>query len=122
MYQPTLFVCKSCNAVHDDTVDYDQSAGATLLQQLTQLQPNDSTSPALEIRPVGCLWTCSSPCAVAFSAPGKATYLFTNVPATEAEALLQFGELYRNSHNGGIPGQQFPEALQSAQVAKIPSV
>lgn len=56
---------------------------------LNQLQTQHQTWPHqtdLEIREVSYLWTYSSPCAVAFSAPGKAT----NVPATEAKALLQF--------------------------------
>jgi len=122
MTNSILFICKSCNAGHNDAVDYDQSAGATLLQQLTQLQPSNSPSPALEIREVGCLWTCDHPCAVAFSAPSKATYLFTKVPATAASALLTFGTLYRDSKNGDIPWKQFPEVLQSAEVAKIPSL
>jgi predicted metal-binding protein len=60
--------------------------------------------------------------AVAFSAPSKATYLFTKVPASAATALLQFGDLYRTSKTGDIPWKQFPEALQSTSVAKIPPV
>lgn len=64
---------------------------------------------------------CSRACVVSVSAPGKATYLFTDLPlADSAAALLQFGELYRNSHNGDIPGQQFTEVLPSVEVAKIP--
>jgi predicted metal-binding protein len=115
-----LFICKSCNSVHSDKVDYEKSEGATLLNQLRNLHQNGSHQNELEIKPVGCLWTCDRPCSAAFSATDKATYLFTHVPATAAAALLQFGELYRNSQNGDIPGQQCPEALQSAQVAKIP--
>jgi len=69
----------------------------------------------LEIREVGCLWTSSQSFVVAFSAPSKATYLFTDLPlADSAAALLQFGELYRNSNNGTIPWKQFSEALQAA--------
>ncbi|MGF1568225.1 MAG: DUF1636 family protein [Nodosilinea sp.] len=122
MLNPTLFICKSCNPVHNDTVDCNQSAGATLLQHLTQLQSSDTPASALDIRPVDCLWTCDHPCAVSFSAPGKATYLFTNIPATAAPDLLAFGTLYCASKAGNIPGQQVPEALQDASVAKIPPV
>jgi len=117
-----LFICKSCNSVHSEDVDYERSEGATLLNQLRNLHQNGSHQNELEIKPVGCLWTCDHPCSAAFSATGKATYLFTHVPATATTALLQFGELYRNSHNGDIPWKQFSEALQSAPVAKIPSV
>ncbi|MEP0957614.1 DUF1636 domain-containing protein [Leptolyngbya sp. FACHB-1515] len=76
----------------------------------------------LEIQAVGCLWTCSHPCAVAFSATNKLTYLFTDVPPSEAEALLKFGELYLASENGTIAWKLFPEVLQSTTIAKIPPV
>jgi len=118
MLNPTLFVCQSCNdAAHKRR---SPSQGTQLLEQLNTLQSQDSP---LTIQPVGCLWMCSRACVVSVSAPGKATYLFTDLPlADSAEALLQFSELHLNSHNGDIPWKQCPEALQSAQVAKIPPV
>ncbi|NCJ06835.1 DUF1636 domain-containing protein [Synechococcales cyanobacterium C] len=122
MPKDVLFVCKSCNSVHSDDVDYDKAEGAVLLNQLLELHQHCSEQDTLDIREVGCLWTCSRPCSAAFSAPDKATYLFTNVPATAAEALLQFGQLYQASKDGNIPWKQFPEVLQSAEVAKIPSL
>jgi predicted metal-binding protein len=115
-----LFVCKSCNSVHSDDIDYEKADGANLLNQLLNLHQDWSNRDELEIREVGCLWTCSYPCSVAFSGTNKATYLFTKVPSTEAEALLQFGQLYLASKDGNIPWKQFPEVLQTAEVAKIP--
>jgi predicted metal-binding protein len=116
-----LFVCKSCNSTHSGETNYEKSEGATLLNQVKTLYQEHSYSDELDIQVVGCLWTCDRPCAVAFSAPDKATYLFTKVPSTEAEALLQFGQHYLASDDGDIPWKQFPEVLQSAEVAKIPS-
>jgi predicted metal-binding protein len=53
----------------------------------------------------------------------KPTYLFTNLSTDDAAtALLQFGKLYLDSTTGDIPGQQFPEVLQSVSIAKIPAV
>jgi predicted metal-binding protein len=122
MSKHVLFVCKSCNSVHSDDIDYEKADGANLLNQLLNLHQDWMHRDELEIRSVGCLWTCNRPCAVAFSAPDKATYLFTNVATTEsADALLQFGELYLSSKGGDIPWKQCPEVLQSAEVAKIPS-
>ncbi|MBW4514830.1 MAG: DUF1636 domain-containing protein [Timaviella obliquedivisa GSE-PSE-MK23-08B] len=122
MVKHVLFICKSCNAESDQDQTTDPSDGSKLLNKLQNLHQTWTHQADLEIRAVGCLWTCSHPCAVAFSATDKATYLFTNLPANEADALLQFGELYLNSQNGDIPWKQFPEVLQSAEVAKIPSV
>lgn len=121
MSKHILFVCKSCN-VHSDDVDYKTAEGAVLLNQLLDLHQDWVHQNELEIHPVGCLWTYSSPCSVAFSGANKATYLFTKVPPTEAEALLQFGTLYLNSKAGDVPWKLFPESLQSMEVAKIPSV
>jgi len=39
-----------------------------------------------------------------------------------APALLEFGKRYLDSNTGDIPWKQFPEALQSARIAKIPAV
>ena len=115
-----LFVCKSCNAKSDQDHTSETPDGTKLLDQLQTFHQTWPHQADLEIREVSCLWTCSSPCAVAFSAPDKATYLFTQVPATESEALLQFGEYYLASKNGDIPWKHFPEALRTVSIAKIP--
>ncbi|NJK28644.1 MAG: DUF1636 domain-containing protein [Acaryochloridaceae cyanobacterium CSU_3_4] len=107
----TLFVCKSCSAVFDHEAADDLAEGNQLLLKLLEVQQANPMHQNLMVEPVGCLWTCDRPCAIAFSAPHKATYLFTNVPTTAASALLQFGELYRTSKTGDIPWKQFPEIL-----------
>ncbi|MBF2047858.1 MAG: DUF1636 family protein [Leptolyngbya sp. IPPAS B-1204] len=122
MSKHVLFVCKSCNFVNSDDVDYERADGANLLNQLLNLHQTWSQQDELEVRSTGCLWTCNRPCAVAFSGANKATYLFTKILSTAAEALLQFGQLYLTSKDGNIPWKQFPEVLQVAEIAKIPSV
>ncbi|NDJ17463.1 DUF1636 family protein [Myxacorys almedinensis] len=121
MSKHKLFVCQSCHHSSKDRPKEQPTHGTCLLEHLNTLtteQPNK-----FEIQPVGCLWTCDKPCAVAFSAPHKPTYLFTNLPTDEpAAALLQFGKLYRDRTTGDIPWKQFPEVLQSASIAKIPAV
>ena len=121
MTKPILFVCKSCHP-DEERPENQPADGAQLLDRLNRLSAEQFPLNELEIQPVGCLWTCDHPCSVAFCAPNKATYLFTNVPATAATALLQFGALYRTSKDGDIPWKQFPEVLQSTSVAKIPAV
>ncbi len=85
-------------------------------------------SDCLEVQAVGCLWTCGEPCAVAFSAPHKPTYLFTALPTAEAApALLEFSRIYADNPTGDVPWKQFPEVFQSVSfesvsIAKIPAV
>ncbi|WP_250123538.1 DUF1636 domain-containing protein [Chroococcidiopsis sp. CCMEE 29] len=117
-----LFVCKSCRLTTPEKQDKGQSDGTKLLNKLLALHQDWSRQSELEIQAVGCLWTCSHPCAVALSSPNKPTYLFTNLPPLEtADALIQFGEHYLDSNDGDVPWKQFPEVLQSAEIAKIPS-
>ncbi|MBE9190795.1 DUF1636 domain-containing protein [Gloeocapsopsis crepidinum LEGE 06123] len=123
MHKHTLLVCKSCNRSSEELPENQPADGTRLIEQLNALGVEQMYSLDLRIQPVGCLWTCGSPCAVAFSAPGKPTYLFTNVPADDtAAALLQFGELYLKSKTGNIPWQQFPQVLQEVSIAKIPTM
>lgn len=122
MSKHCLFICKSCNSTHSEEIDCEKSAGASLLKQVVTLQQTQACSNELHVQSVGCLWTCDHPCAVAFSAPDKSTYLFTKVPTSAANELLQFGELYVASKDGTIPWKQVPEVLQSASVAKIPPI
>lgn len=123
MSKHILFVCKSCHCSSEERSENQPADGTRLLEQLhavciQQLQPDD-----FEIQSVACLWACGQPCAVAFSAPQKPTYLFTNLSADEtAPALLQFGRVYLSRKTGNVPWQQFPEVLQSVNIAKIPGI
>ncbi|PSN13003.1 hypothetical protein C7293_17725 [filamentous cyanobacterium CCT1] len=122
MPKHTLFVCKSCHCSTDKRPEHQPADGARLLEQLSTLGNDQVQADCLEIHSVGCLWTCGEPCAVAFSAPHKPTYLFTALPTSEtAPALLQFGHLYLSSTTGDIPWKQFPIVLQSASIAKVPA-
>ncbi|MCD8488893.1 MAG: DUF1636 domain-containing protein [Desertifilum sp.] len=120
MAKHVMSVCKYCNAVHSKEVDYEQSEGAILYQELAKLHQDWAHKNDLEIRSVGCLWTCDRPCSVSFSATDKATYVLTQVPLSQATALLEFGELYLKSKAGDIPWKQIPEALQAVDKAKVP--
>ncbi|XPM58232.2 MAG: DUF1636 family protein [Leptolyngbya sp. IPPAS B-1204] len=123
MPKHTLFICQSCHHSSEERPENQPADGTRLLEQLNTLGAEHIQSSEFEIQPVGCLWTCDKPCAVAFSAPHKSTYLFTTLPTDEtAPALLQFGKRYLDSNTGDIPWKQFPEALQSVSIAKIPAI
>jgi predicted metal-binding protein len=120
MLKHILFVCQSCHHSSEEQSEHQPADGAQLLAQLHTLSDKLFPSEEFAIHPAGCLWTCDKPCAFPFSAPDKPTYLFTTLPTHEtALALLQFGKLYLDSTTGDIPWKQFPEALQSANIAKI---
>ncbi|NES98868.1 MAG: DUF1636 domain-containing protein [Desertifilum sp. SIO1I2] len=120
MAKHVMSVCKYCNSVHSQEVDYEHSEGAVLYRELAELHQDWAYKNDLEIRSVGCLWTCDRPCSVSFSATDKATYVLTKVPLSQAAALLEFGELYLKSKAGDIPWKQIPEVLQATDKAKVP--
>ncbi len=123
MSKPILFICQSCRLSdhNDDNTDNHPSDGAVLLNQLLTLHQQWSRQSELEIQPVGCLWTCRQPCAVALQSADKCTYLFTHLPPSEsAEALMQFSELYLDSKDGNVPWKQIPDVLKTETIARIP--
>jgi predicted metal-binding protein len=123
MPKHTLFVCKSCHRSSEDRPKDQPTDGERLLTQLHTICADQLQVNNFQIQPIGCLWTCDKPCAVAVSAPTKPTYLFTTLRTDEtALALLQFGDLYLTSTTGDIPWKQFPAVLQSASIAKIPAM
>jgi predicted metal-binding protein len=122
MPKHVLFVCQSCRHSSEKRPEDQPADGTRLLEQLNTLGTEHIQSNEFEIQPVGCLWTCDRPCTVAFSALNKPTYLLTALSTAEsAPALLKFGQLYADSPTGDIPWKQFPEALQSVSIAKIPT-
>lgn len=123
MSKTTLFICQSCHHSSEERPNNQSTDGDCLLKQINALHTEQPQPENFEIHPTSCLWTCDKPCAAAFSATHKPTYLFTNLPTEQAApALLQFGNLYLSSSTGDIPWKQFPETLQSVSIAKIPAV
>ncbi|NDJ17454.1 DUF1636 family protein [Myxacorys almedinensis] len=60
-----LFVCQSCHHSSEDRPKEQPTNSTRLLEHLNTLtteQPNK-----FETQPVGCLWTCDKPCAVAIA-------------------------------------------------------
>lgn len=127
MSKPTLFICQSCRADHAESSDR-PADGARLLEHLQDLHQTWARQSELEIQPVECLWTCDHPCAIALSSSEKSTYLIAKITVTEnsakemAEAILGWSERYLDSKDGTVVWKQFPEALQTNIVARIPSL
>jgi predicted metal-binding protein len=125
MLKHTLFVCQSCHHSSEKRLEQQTIVGDRLLEQLNTLASEQLQSDEFGIQPVAYLWTCGQPCAVAFSAPHKLTYLFTNLLMKlplPCSSLANSIEIYRDKKTGNVPWEQFPEMLQSVSVAKVPAV
>jgi len=112
----TIYVCTTCRAADDPS---DIRAGARLLAALENSLIDSSITVRLE--GVECLSVCKRPCTVAFSAPGKWTYVYGDFTAeTAPETILAGAALYSVAEDGLIPWKQRPDALKKGVIARLP--
>ena len=69
-----------------------------------------------------CMAGCERPCTVAFQETAKATYLFGDIAGeADIEALVSFGELYRDRPDGLTREGERPKMLDGKTLARIPA-
>lgn len=69
-----------------------------------------------------CMSNCSRPLSVAFSAPGKATYLFGDInPEIDLSDTLAFAALYLDSPNGWIEDARPAGRLRHCLIGRVPA-
>ncbi len=114
-----LYVCTTCrDAQH--TVD-GPCAGARLYAGIVAAHAAGGDDAAVRIVPVECLSVCKRTCAVSFAARGKWTYVFGDLPAETAAAMvLSAAQAYVETPDGIIPWKQRPDALKKGAVARVP--
>ena len=116
MAETTIYVCTT-SRLPDDTSE--PRAGAKLLAALENSLKDSNESIRLE--GVECLSVCKRPCTVAFSAPGKWTYVYGDFSSeTAPETILAGAALYSAAEDGLIPWKMRPDALKKGVVARLP--
>lgn len=69
-----------------------------------------------------CMSNCANPLSVAFSAPGKATYLFGGVEAEDdLTDTLGFAQLYADSPDGWIEDARPAGRLRFCLLGRVPA-
>lgn len=124
--QHTIFVCTTCASVWKEGKRQGTSGGEKLLEQLQHHHKNWELRNEFPIQPVECMSACSRSCTVSFTAAGKYTYLFGDLPtsletlpATSA-AVLECARQYYGKPEGLLPWSERPEPLKKGIVARIP--
>ncbi|MBV8447219.1 MAG: DUF1636 domain-containing protein [Hyphomicrobiales bacterium] len=114
----SIHICITCR--HAGEPDDAERPGARLYRALRQVASRRDIS--VELIPVECLSVCKRPCTIAFSAPGKWTYVYGDFAPDEASAqvILDASALYAAAADGLIPWRQRPDALKKGVVARIP--
>jgi predicted metal-binding protein len=112
----TIYVCTNCKATEDTSPE---RAG---LRLMAALEGAISASGAkVRLEGVECLSVCKRPCTIAFSAPGKWTYVYGDfAPDSAPETILEGAALYAATDDGLIPWKQRPDALKKGVIARLP--
>lgn len=113
----TITVCTDCRRLAPEHLASDAIFG--LLRE--QLDAGSSPGRGFTIRGTPCLAACDHPCAVAFQADGKASYLFGHISAhADVAALAEFADLYAGRADGMSRQCERPRALARKTLARIP--
>ncbi|HIK43631.1 MAG TPA: DUF1636 domain-containing protein [Leptolyngbyaceae cyanobacterium M65_K2018_010] len=121
MPQTTLFVCSLCRFSPTEASRNGLSGGEFLIQTLqAELQARD-LEHSVNLTPLRCMAGCSQPCNVSFAAPGKLTFILSQVPATgTALALAEFCQQYTDSLDGRVPYRDRPALVQTTTAFVLP--
>jgi predicted metal-binding protein len=126
--QHTILVCSSCAGVWQDGKRVGTSGGEKLLKEIEAKHQNWELSKEFTVKSVECMSACSHSCAVAFTAPGKMTYLFGDLDrncealAETSNAVLECASLYYEKPDGKMAYTERPQALKKGVLARIPNV
>jgi predicted metal-binding protein len=104
----TIHICVTCRAGED-------RPGARLFAAL-----QDRAEPGFALNPVECLSVCKRPCTIAFSAPGKWTYVHADLAPEDVETILAGARLYDAAPDGVPPWKDRSPAFKKNVVARIP--
>ena len=75
-----------------------------------------------EVQDHDCMSNCADPLSLAFSAPGKATYLFGGVdPGRDLDDTLAFAAMYATSADGWIDDARGAGRLRHCLIGRVPA-
>jgi predicted metal-binding protein len=125
--QHTIFVCQSCAGNWQGGKQIGNSGGYLLYQELESQLLDHPLASELQVQPVKCMGACNRPCAIAFAATGKSTYLFGDISHSDSlsemsQSILECAGLYCSKPDGVMKWSERPEQLKKGVVGIIPSV
>lgn len=120
-----ITVCTSCRNKARGDGPGSERPGIALIDALRgALYAAESSVPErYDVAGVACMAACDRPCAVAYQASGKATYVFGDIePATDLEDLVRFAAQYAYLHDGWCSSVDRPGKLRKATVSRVPAL
>lgn len=111
----TIFICSSCKAADNG----DDRPGLGLIESLSaRLEGPES---AIQLRAVDCLAVCKRPATISFVAPGKWTYVISDINvAAHVDDVIAAARAYAESETGVVAWKQRPMFFRKGVIARIP--
>lgn len=110
----TITVCTSCKDENNPRA----KPGEALIDQLQTDLPD-----GFAVRGVNCMAGCKRPCAVAYQAPNKASYLFGDLaPGEDVADLVAFAQQYAELEDGWCSSKTRPGKLKTSTLARVPAL
>lgn len=115
-----ITVCTACR----DKRHHAARPGQILIERLrAAMAANDTVGAHFAVAEVTCMAACSHPCAVAFHAEHKASYVFGDMhPEADIGDILAFAQQYAQLHDGWCASVDRPGKLRSNALARIPAM
>jgi predicted metal-binding protein len=123
----TIFVCQSCAGNWQDGRQVGNSGGYLLQRELITQLADSPLANEFQLEAVKCMGACNRPCAIAFAAAGKSTYLFGDLDRNDAlaevaQSILECASLYHSKPDGVMKWSERPERLKKTVIGIIPSI
>ncbi|MFS8037877.1 DUF1636 family protein [Xanthobacter sp. AM11] len=113
----TLFICTSCR---DAAADADLAADGTALAAAAAAATGGDAAPGVSVRGVRCLANCKRGLSVAMVRADGWTYVFGDLSAADAPALLEGARLLSEAPDGLMPWRGRPDPLKRGMIVRIP--
>ncbi|MEM9505608.1 MAG: DUF1636 domain-containing protein [Cyanobacteria bacterium J06639_14] len=115
MTPTTLFVCSLCRFSAQERSRDGIAGGQHLINQLQQALAERDLQTTVHLEPLRCMAGCQQPCNVSLAAPGKLTFILSNVsPDNGAATVAEFCQQYTDSASGRVPyGDRAAEIRQA---------
>jgi predicted metal-binding protein len=107
-------VCATCRR---EGTPREAPEGAAFLAAVAEA---GSGAPGVVVRTTQCLSVCKRVCTVAISGPGRYSFLFGDLTAADAPAVIAMAEACRDAPLGFVPWKARPEALRKGTIARLP--
>lgn len=111
----TLNVCITCRA-GEVQVEGQPCAGRRLHEALLR----EPCPDGVQVVPVECLSACPRGAAVAFSSPGRWTYVYGDMGELDAPVLLDAAAAYGRTADGLVPWRERAEIIRKRSIARVP--